>query len=215
MIFCICMASWSWNWETVCLSCLADRPGGLTVNLQIDIIPQHLAPTFDLERSMKLWRMFGGLALAMLAVSCAAAQQIPTPLPTMTEVVALPSATPTALPTPTFTPIPPTETSTLTATATATSVPTIRPTPPAFLLTQDLPAIPVGKGALIVTNHYGQDELDLDIDGKVYKIPGSGRMVIFLSPGHYTFSASVAGHAGRSGATQILENYYLPQDYGQ
>jgi hypothetical protein len=81
-------------------------------------------------------------------------------------------------------------------------------------LTQDLPPIPPGKGALIVANHYGQD-LDLDIGSQVYKIPGSSRMVIFLLPGHYTFSASVAGHAGRSGATQILENYYVPQDYGQ
>lgn len=102
-----------------------------------------------------------------------------------------------------------------TATATATPVPTITPTPPAFLLTQDLPSIPFGKGALIVANHYGQDELALDIGGTVYKIPASGRMVIFLSPGHYTFSASVGGHAGRSGAIQILENYYVPQDYGQ
>ncbi len=168
---------------------------------------------------MKFWRMLGALALMILVASCATSQSIPTPLPTLTEVVVLPSPTSTALPTPTFTPVPPTATSTPTtiptSTATATSVPTITPTLPAFLLTQDLPPIPAGKGALIVANHYGQDELDLDIGGTVYKIPGSGRMVIFLSPGHYTFSASVAGHAGKSGALEILENYYVPQDYGQ
>ena len=191
----------------------------MTLNWQIDIISQHLAQTIDLGKSMKLLYVSGGFALALLVASCATTQAIPTPLPTLTEVVVLPSATSTASPTPTFTPLPPTETATPTATptakATATPVPTITPTPPAFLLTQDLPPIPVGKGALIVANHYGQDELNLDIGGTVYKIPGSGRMVIFLSPGQYTFSASVGGHAGRSGAFQILENYYVPQDYGQ
>jgi hypothetical protein len=82
------------------------------------------------------------------------------------------------------------------------------------LLTQDLPPIPTGKGALIVNNHYAQD-LGIDIGGKQYKIPGSGRGVIFLSPGHYTFSFSVVGLAGKTGATDIPENYYVPLDPGE
>ena len=171
---------------------------------------------------MKFYRMVIGVALAIVLAACALAQSSPPP-PTATNTVILPSATFTAtpLPTATVTPVPPTatvpptSTATPTAMATATLPPTITPTPAAFLLTLDFPPIPKGMGALIVVNHYQQDELDLDIGGKVYKVPGSGRMVIFLSPGRHTFSASVAGHAGRSGATEIVENYYIPQDYGQ
>jgi hypothetical protein len=170
---------------------------------------------------MKSYRMVVGVALAVLLSSCGPVKPTTTP-PTVTSAV-LPSATLTAVAhaTATFTSIPPTATTlptttaTLAATATATLQPTMTPTSPAFLLTQNFPPIPKGMGALIVLNHYQQDELDLDIGGVVYKIPGAGRMVIFLSPGRHTFSASVAGHAGRSGATEIVENYYVPQDYGQ
>lgn len=160
-----------------------------------------------------------GVALTILLASCGPVQPTTTP-PTVTSAVVLPSATFTvaALPTATSTSVPPTATPTSTATPTATATqtsPTVTPTPPAFLLTQGLPPIPAGKGALIVTNHYAQDELDLNIADTLYKIPGSGRGVIFLSPGRYTYSASVLGHAGRSGATVIPENFYVPQDYGQ
>jgi hypothetical protein len=82
------------------------------------------------------------------------------------------------------------------------------------LLTQDLPPIPAGKGALIVVNH-NSGELALDISSKLYKIPGSGRMVIFLAPGRYNFSGTIPGYAGRTGATQIVENFYVQQDYGE
>lgn len=171
---------------------------------------------------MKSYFLVVGIALTVLVASCGPVKPTTTP-PTVANAVALPSATLTAtvLPTVTSTPVPPTATATptarptATATSTATLAPTARPTLPAFLLTQDSPPIPPGMGALIVANHYQQDELDLDMGGKVYKIPGSGRMVIFLAPGRYQYSVSVSGHAGRNGATVIVENYYVPQDYGQ
>jgi hypothetical protein len=69
-------------------------------------------------------------------------------------------------------------------------------------------------GALIIVNHYSQ-ELDLDLGGKLYKIPGSNRMVIFLSPGRYNFSATIPGFAGKTGTTEVVESYYRTQEYGQ
>ena len=41
----------------------------------------------------------------------------------------------------------------------------------------------------------------MDLGGKLYKIPGSNRMVIFLSPGRYNFSATIPGFAGKTGTT--------------
>lgn len=172
---------------------------------------------------MKSCFLVVGIALTVLLASCGPVKPTLTP-PTVTSAV-LPSATFTATALPTFTQVPPTATATPpptatqtarpTSTATATPQPTVTSTPPAFLLTQDLPPIPAGKGALIVTNHYAQAEVGLDIGGKAYKIPASGRMVIFLSPGHYSFSLSVIGLAGKTGATDIPENYYVPLDPGK
>ncbi len=174
----------------------------------------------DWGLGMKSYCMPVGVAAAILLASCATTQPS-TPQPTVTNTVVLSLATFTAtpLPTATLTPIPPTatamptSTTTPTATSTATLKPTVTPTLPAFLLTQDFPPIPTGMGALIVANHNSQ-ELDLDISGKLYKIPGLSRMVIFLSPGRYNFSGTIPGYAGRTGATEILESYYIQQDYG-
>jgi hypothetical protein len=164
-----------------------------------------------------------GIALTVLLASCGPVKPTLTP-PTVANAPVLPSATltATALPTATSTPVPPTATATPpptatqtarpTATATASLTPTASPTLPAFLLTQDSPPIPTGKGGLIVTNDFSQ-ELGLEIGGKFYTIPGFGRMVIFLAPGRYTFSVAIPGLAGGSGIVQILENYYVPQEF--
>jgi hypothetical protein len=82
------------------------------------------------------------------------------------------------------------------------------------MLTQDTPQLPAGKGALLVTNHYGQGELVISIGGQDYKIPASGRGIILLSPGHYTFSLSVVGLASKAGMVDIPEFYYVPLDPG-
>ena len=159
-----------------------------------------------------------GVGLAILLASCGPVQPTTTP-PTVTSAVVLPSPTftLTPLPTATVTLVPLTATPTSiaipTATATRTLTPTITPTPPAFLLTQDLPPIPAGKGALIVVN-YNSGELALDLSGKLYKIPGSSRMVIFLVPGRYNYSGTIPGFAGKTGTTEIVESFYIQQDYG-
>ncbi len=83
------------------------------------------------------------------------------------------------------------------------------------MLTQDTPQLPAGEGALLVTNHYGQGDLVLSIGGYDYKVPASGRAIILLTPGHYTFSLSLVGLASKSGAVDIPEDYYVPLDAGQ
>jgi hypothetical protein len=170
-----------------------------------------------------------GIVPAILLASCGPVQPTLTPPTVMSAVVSpSPTFTVTPLPTATVTPVPPTATPTSTAmptaiatptstatptpTATATLQPTATPTLPAFLLTQDFPPIPTGKGALIVVNHLSR-ELGLDIGSRLYKIPGLGRMLIFLSPGHYTFSLTIPGYRGYTGATEIVESYYIQQDY--
>ncbi len=167
---------------------------------------------------MKSYRMIIGVALAILLASCGPVKPTLTP-PTVTSAV-LPSATFTAtvLPTATVTPVPPTATTPPTATATptvaptATPKPTLTPTPAGPFSTQNLPPIPAGMGAWVVMNYFSQ-ELGLDIGGKFYKVPASSRLVIFLPPGRYTFSATIPGYAGGNGITDILENNYTPQDF--
>jgi hypothetical protein len=65
---------------------------------------------------------------------------------------------------------------------------------------------------LIIVNHFGT-VMNFDLAGKVYQIPASGRMVIFLSPGHYNFSASAINYAGRAGTTDVVAGYYRQQDW--
>jgi hypothetical protein len=170
---------------------------------------------------MKTYLVLIGVALAVLIASCGPVK--PTATPPTLAIAVLPSATwtATAVPISTSTPVPPTATvsptlaPTPTATATATPKPTAAPAPTVSSETQDLPPIPAGMGGLVVKNFFSQ-ELGLEIGGKFHKIPGFGQIVIFLPPGRYTFSATIPGYAGGSGVTEILEHYYVPQDfYGQ
>src|SRR5512140_833864 len=153
---------------------------------------------------MTFVRMTIGLVIILVLSSCAIGQPaISLPTPTNTVALVSPTLAVAVVPTATNTPVPPTATSTFTATPTltptqtplptATSTPTLVPSPTPtlapFLLTNDTPGLPKGIGGLIVVNHAGE-ELNYNIGGKLYKVPAYGRMVIFLSPGKYTFSAS-------------------------
>lgn len=176
---------------------------------------------------MTLVRMAVGIILAFMLSSCAMGQpatSLPTPtntavLSSLTAVAVIPTAPNTPVPptaTSTFTPTPtltPTQTPLPTATSTPTLVPSPTPTLAPFLLTKDTPDLPKGMGGLVVVNHAGE-ELNYNIGGKLYKIPAYGRMVIFLSPGKYTFSASAVNFAGKSGSTEVTEGYYRQQDWG-
>ena len=184
---------------------------------------------------MKLNRLVVGIIAVVLLTSCAKGQPA-IALPTATYTVVPPTATitATAVPTATSTMTPTfTATATATATATSTSTPTLTPsltpsptatatattkpsptpTLPPFLLTNDTPPLPAGKGGLIVNNHLGT-ELDYDLGDKVYKVPPYSRMIIFLAPGRYNFSASAASYQSKSGSTEVLDGYYRNQDWG-
>lgn len=134
-----------------------------------------------------------------------------TPLPTYTP---LPTATPLP-PTAAPTPIPPTDTA---VPPTATRVPptatpllptrTPRPSP-----TSEFPEIPSGMGGLIVINYYG-NELNYEIGGKLYKVPGSGgRVFIHLPPGKHNFSADIPGRGRAGGTIEILLGVYRSQSW--
>lgn len=128
-----------------------------------------------------------------------------TPIPTATPVP--PTATPTPIP-PTATPVPPTATR---VPPTATAIPptwTPRPSP-----TSLFPPIPAGMGGLIVINYYGR-ELNYDIGGKLYKVPGSGgRVFIYLPPGKHNYSADIPGLGRAGGTVEIKLNEYQIQPW--
>ncbi len=63
--------------------------------------------------------------------------------------------------------------------------------------------IPAGMGGLLVVNYYGK-EMNYEIGGKLYKIPGNSREVIILTPGNQNYSADIPG-VGRAGATLAIE----------
>ncbi len=124
-----------------------------------------------------------------------------TPVPTATPVP--PTATPTPIP-PTSTPVPPAPTR---VPPTATSVPPTLALPPLF------PPIPAGMGGLIVVNYYG-NELNYDIGGKLYKVPGSGgRVIIHLPPGKHNYSADIPGRGRAGGTIEIMLGVYRTQSW--
>lgn len=85
------------------------------------------------------------------------------------------------------------------------ALPTPKDRPPA---PTPLPTIPAGMGGLMVTNYYGQD-MNIDVAGKLYKVPANGTIIIHLPPGKYNWSADIPG-LGRAGATVeiVLGRYY-------
>jgi hypothetical protein len=59
------------------------------------------------------------------------------------------------------------------------------------------PAIaPAGKGSLVWVNHWGDDEVTIDLNGTIYKVPPAmngvpGRLQVEVTPGFYRYTASV------------------------
>ncbi len=97
---------------------------------------------------------------------------------------------------------------TATPAATATRIP---PTPTAAPVSR-CGAIPAGQGGLLVTNFYGQD-MNYEIGGKRYTVPGNGQQAIFLPPGKQNYSADIPG-VGRAGGTlEIQEGVCLSQPW--
>jgi len=69
-------------------------------------------------------------------------------------------------------------------------------------------------GALMVVNHYAA-ELDYDIENKLYRIAPNSSLVIVVSPGNHSYSATIPGYTGKTGSVEILADYYRIQDWGQ
>jgi len=126
----------------------------------------------------------------------------PTPKPTASSPPITPTVTPV---TPTATPIPPTSTPTM--------LPPMPTKPPQPTPTPEFPPIPRGMGALILFNKYAQ-ELGFDIGGKFYRVAPNDKLVIFLPPGRYNFSATIPGYAGANGTIEIEEGFYIGQNWG-
>jgi hypothetical protein len=64
------------------------------------------------------------------------------------------------------------------------AAPTPTPTPPA------LQPLPAGQGALVFVNYVG-DEVTVNINNTVYKVPADGQLQIALAPGQVNYTASV------------------------
>jgi hypothetical protein len=69
---------------------------------------------------------------------------------------------------------------------------------PAGSTAADPYAMPAGKGGIIVKSFYG-DEINFDINSKLYKIPGNGEVFIILDPGTYNWSANIATKGDTNG----------------
>lgn len=59
---------------------------------------------------------------------------------------------------------------------------------------------PASKGSLVWINHSGQDEVTVDLNGQVYKVPPKtndipGRLQVDVDPGTYQYSASIPSNA--------------------
>ncbi|MBI3537367.1 MAG: PD40 domain-containing protein [Chloroflexi bacterium] len=88
------------------------------------------------------------------------------------------------------------------------------PTPVALATKTALPPIsnlepiPAGMGGLVLTNRYVQ-ELEIDIGAKLYRVPPSGRTIVFLPPGRQTYSANVPGRGRLSGVVEVQLGKYM------
>ncbi|PWH16832.1 MAG: hypothetical protein DDG58_09000 [Ardenticatenia bacterium] len=69
-----------------------------------------------------------------------------------------------------------------------------------------LQPIPAGLGALVLDNYIGE-ELVVDLQGSVYRVPANGRLQVNLTPGEYAYSVS-AGIAGMSGTAEVRVGVY-------
>lgn len=86
-----------------------------------------------------------------------------------------------------------------------------------------------GQGSLVWLNHWGSDELTVDLNGQIYKVPPQqnqlpGRLQIDVSPGFYRYSATVpnGGYSGEinvvagevTGLNYVIEREPLEYDEG-
>jgi len=78
------------------------------------------------------------------------------------------------------------------------------PAPPSQAL--PLQPLPLGQGGLVLVNYIGE-ELAVDIEGVLYKVPADGRLQVNLPPGELTYSAS-AGVSGINGSAQVRSGVY-------
>ena len=154
--------------------------------------------------------VIGTLTLALvLATACAPAPTAvpvpPTPVPPTATAVpptAIPKPTavpptatsiPTGTPLPTFTSLP----SPTRVPPSATPVPpTSTPQPTKAPLPSPTSEFPAGMGALSSTNFIGGLDVTLTVNGKTYVVPNAdkkpnNKVVIFLPPGKYVFSANI------------------------
>jgi hypothetical protein len=69
-----------------------------------------------------------------------------------------------------------------------------------------LQPLPPGQGGLVLVNYIGE-ELAVDIQGVLYKVPADGRLQVNLPPGDVTYSAS-AGVSGINGTAQVRSGVY-------
>lgn len=72
---------------------------------------------------------------------------------------------------------------------------------------QALQPIPAGQGALVLDNYIGE-ELVINLDGALYRVPANGRLQLNLAPGAYTYSASVAA-SSINGGVEVVAGEYL------
>lgn len=84
------------------------------------------------------------------------------------------------------------------------------PTEPTPIVDTWQPSLPtVGQASLVWVNHWGSDELTLDLNGQVYRVPPQtdiipGRLQFDLSPGIYRYSVSVPNGA-TNGEIELIQ----------
>jgi hypothetical protein len=71
---------------------------------------------------------------------------------------------------------------------------------------QPLQPLPPGQGGLVLVNYIGED-LTVDIEGVLYKVPADGRLQVNRPPGEFTYSAS-AGFSGINGTALVRSGGY-------
>jgi len=83
----------------------------------------------------------------------------------------------------------------------------LQPAAPTPVATRSpLQPIPAGLGALVLDNYIGE-ELVVDLQGNIYRVPANGRLQVNLTPGEYAYSVS-AGISGMSGTAEVRAGVY-------
>ncbi|MGQ9787243.1 MAG: hypothetical protein ACUVSF_13235 [Anaerolineae bacterium] len=83
----------------------------------------------------------------------------------------------------------------------------LQPAAPTPIATRSpLQPLPAGLGALVFDNYIGE-ELVVDVQGSVYRVPANGRLQVNLAPGEYAYSVS-AGISGMSATAEVRAGAY-------